>query len=178
MKKQCLKLPTWCKSLLKDTFISTLLYALVFFAIFCVIFNLILYEALVPSESMVPTISCPSLNFGNRLAYITSEPQRGDIVYFLFEEEGQDVVLVKRIIGTPGDVVEEKSGIIYVNGKALQEDYLNEQPEPLNFGPFIVPNDSYFVLGDNRNHSHDSRYWEYPYISRDDIIAKHLLSIG
>lgn len=109
---------------------------------------------------------------------MAKEPQQGDIIYFRSKEEGGDVVLVKRIIGTPGDVVEEKDGVIYINGAPLQENYLNEQPEPLDFGPYIVPADSYFVLGDNRNHSHDSRYWEYPFVNKSDILAKHLLSIG
>lgn len=178
MKALRLKIGAGCKGLLKDPFVSTLLYATIFFAIFCVIFNFVLYEAFVPSSSMVPTISCPSLNFGNRLAYMAEEPQQGDIIYFRSEEEGGNIVLVKRIIGTPGDVVEEKDGVIYINGTPLQENYLNEQPEPLDFGPYIVPADSYFVLGDNRNHSHDSRYWEYPFVNKSDILAKHLLSIG
>ena len=64
------------------------------------------------------------------------------------------------------------NGKVYVNGEELVEDYLKEEPLELNFGPYEVPEDSYFVMGDNRNWSHDARFWDNTYVHRDKIVAK------
>ena len=79
------------------------------FIALCVLMQVVLYEAIIPSGSMYPTIAYPSLNFGYRLAYKNSEPQRGDIVYFKRDTDNvaEQQVYIKRIIGVPGDVVEE-----------------------------------------------------------------------
>ena len=145
-----------------DPFIKMAMECLAIFIALCVLMQVVLYEAIIPSGSMYPTIAYPSLNFGYRLAYKISEPQRGDIVYFKRDTDNvaEQQVYIKRIIGVPGDVVEEKDGVFYLNGEVLKEDYLNEEPEKLNFGPFNVPDGCYFMMGDNRNHSYDSRYWD------------------
>lgn len=133
----------------------------------------VLVNAHVPSTSMIPTINKDDRFIGFRLAYLFSEPERGDIVVFQHKcYEGEDTMtLVKRIIGLPGDTVTVADGKVFINGIYLEEDYLNE-PSEGNYGPYIVPEDSYFVMGDNRGVSDDARYWDYPYVSKDEIIAK------
>ena len=109
---------------------------------------------------------------GFRLAYLFHEPERGDIVIFKYpDDESQN--FVKRVIGIPGDVIQISNGHVYVNGEQLEENYLRE---PMNNDgeelTYVVPADSYFMLGDNRNNSKDSRYWTNTFVSKDKIIAK------
>ncbi|SEK65082.1 signal peptidase I [Butyrivibrio sp. ob235] len=128
------------------------------------------------SGSMEPTIMTGSITFSNGLAYITHEPQRGDIIYFS-NEQTEHKVFVKRIIGLPGDNVSFTDGNVYINGLLLAEDYLSEDVLTYCDKEFKVPADSYFLLGDNREYSFDSRYWDNPYVSKDDIGGKYITSI-
>ena len=77
------------------------------------------------------------------------------------------------MIGLPGETVEIRSGKVYIDGSdhPLRDDFCPEPPTG-DFGPYHVPEDSYFVLGDNREISKDSRYWKNPYVSRDEIIGE------
>ena len=74
----------------------------------------------------------------------------------------------------PGDIVFIKDGEVYINGTALNEPYIREKTEG-EFGPYTVPEDCYFCLGDNRNDSSDSRYWNNTYVSKDKILGKVVL---
>lgn len=141
--------------------------------IIAVVFNnFIIVNAQVPTGSMISTININDRLIGFRLAYTFSEPKRGDIVVFKYpDDESQE--FVKRIIGTPGDVVQIKEGHVYVNGEELNEDYINE-PMKVNVDEqvYVVPAGHYFMLGDNRNNSLDSRYWNNTYVAKDKIVAK------
>ena len=106
----------------------------------------------------------------NRLAYLSEDPQRGDIIAFYFPDDGESLYL-KRIVGLPGEKIEGVDGMIYINGKPLSEDYIREQINE-DFGPYVVPEDSWFVMGDNRNNSLDSRYWEDKFVERDEIVGR------
>jgi len=106
----------------------------------------------------------------NRLAYLTQEPQRGDVISFWYPDNPKENYL-KRIIALPGETVEGKDGIIYINGKELEESYIKEVSY-MDFGPYTVPEESYFVMGDNRNNSWDSRYWTSKFVTRDAIVGK------
>ena len=134
----------------------------------------IIINSVVPSGSMESTIMSGSRMFGFRLAYMFDGPQQGDIVIFRYPDD-ESQTFVKRVIGTPGDTVEIKAGVTYVNGEILDEPYLNETPSALDFGPYVVPEDSYFVMGDNRNHSNDARYWTNTYVTRKQILAKAII---
>lgn len=94
-----------------------------------------------------------------------------------YRENGSKTIFAKRIIGMPGDVVEIKHGITYINGKILEEEYLRETPDNKNFGPFQVPDGYYFMMGDNRNNSYDSREWEEHFVPRNNILSKVYYSI-
>ncbi len=133
----------------------------------------VVINANVPTRSMVPTINAGDKLFGYRLAYMFSGPERGDIVIFEHQcySDSQKEALIKRIIGVPGDCVEIKEGILYVNGEAVEEEYLAEAMYG-DYGPFEVPDNSYFMLGDNRNLSDDARFWDNTYVAREDILAK------
>lgn len=125
------------------------------------------YSVSIPSESMVPTI-----NKGDRLLatriYNKEKLQRGDIVIFYSDE--LDERLIKRLIGLPGDKIEIKDGIVFVNNEKIKEDYVVNKDE--YNGVYSVPEGEYFFLGDNRPISKDSRRWKYNYISSNKIEGK------
>lgn len=127
----------------------------------------------VPTPSMEHTIMSGSRLVGSKLSYLSSEPQRYDVVIFKFpDDETQDYV--KRIIGLPGEKIEIKNGQVYVNDSTvpLRDDFVTACVPTGNYGPYYVPNDSYFMLGDNRGNSADSRFWTHTYVKREKIIAK------
>lgn len=133
--------------------------------------KVVLFNANVPTTSMESTIMKGDNLIGFRLAYQFSEPERGDVVIFPYPDN-TSVTYVKRIIGMPGDTVEVYDGKVYINGVVLDESkYLTVTTEG-EFGPYVVPEDSYFMMGDNRNFSLDSRYWENKFVKKEDIIAK------
>ena len=114
--------------------------------------------------------------FGFRLAYLNSEPERGDIIIFKFPDDESEKY-VKRVIGLPGEKIRITDGKVYINDSAepLQEDYLKEEWIRAT-GPyeFEIPEGSYFVMGDNRNNSYDSRYWQHTFVTKDEIIGEAL----
>ena len=122
--------------------------------LFYLILQFVVLIGYVPSASMEPTLPEGSFIFGLR---IFDEPQVGDIIVF----EKDDVLQVKRVAAGPGDTVDLR-----------QIQYMNNRPVPTWESPVItVPDDGYFVLGDNAQNSLDSRYWEDPFIPRQDIVA-------
>ena len=137
--------------------------------------NVVLINAKIPSESMENTIMTNDRVIGSRLSYKFSDPERGDIAIFRFPDD-ESLFYVKRIIGLPGETVDIINGAVYINGSEtpLDEPYLKEAMIPEEDMHFEVPEDSYFMMGDNRNYSYDARYWTNTYVARDKIIAKVL----
>ncbi len=141
--------------------------------ILAVILNMFLVvNAVIPSASMETTIMTGDRIFGNRLAYINSDPKRGDIVIFRFPDDEKQL-FIKRVIGLPGETLFIQDGKVYINGSEtpLDEPYVNGEPLG-DYGPVTVPEGAYFMLGDNRNNSADSRYWNNPFVYRDKILGK------
>lgn len=141
----------------------------------------IVVNASIPSASMEDTIMTGDRVIGLRFAYWFSDVKRGDIVIFKYPDDERQL-FVKRVIGLPGETVEIKDGKVYIDGSAepLEEEYLKDTPRvdlDVSNGVYEVPEGYYFMLGDNRNFSKDSRYWENKYVAKDKIIGEAWLRI-
>lgn len=137
-----------------------------------IIFSFLLALRYSPTASMDPTIAPYDLVIYNRLAYKNNEPERGDIISFKQQDTGE--LYCKRIIGIPGDTIQFIDGYVYINGTQLDENsYIDEEVETNSTKTFEVPENSYFVLGDNRENSYDSRFWKNSYVKREDIEGKY-----
>ena len=139
----------------------------------------IIANSQIPSESMENTIMAHDRVIGSRLSYLFSEPERGDVIIFHYPDDPTgDTYYVKRVIGLPGDVIDIHDGGVYLNGSdtPLDEPYIKEPMETDSNHPlhFEVPEDSYFMMGDNRNDSWDARFWENTWVTKDKLIAKVL----
>jgi len=156
------------RTFFRDTVI-TLVLALVIF---------LLLQATVQSFIVVEHCMEPGFQEGERLlvnkvVYHFHEPEMGDVI-ILHPPFDSKAVYIKRIIALPGDTVEVKMGAVYVNGSKLDEPYIKEPPS-YNFPETQIPENEYFVLGDNRNNANDShKGWTVP---RQNIIGKAWLSI-
>lgn len=132
-------------------------------------------NATIPTGSMENTIMTNDRILALRTSYWFSSPERGEIVIFRYPDDPSgDTLFVKRVIGVGGDTVEVRNGEVLVNGEVLDEPYIREQTEG-NFGPYTVPEGHYFMMGDNRNQSLDSRYWTNTYVPEDEILGKVVL---
>ena len=148
--------------------------ALILFVVIVVMVlqNYIIVNARIPSGSMETTIMTGDRVFGNRLAYRDETPQRGDIVIFKYPDN-ENELFIKRVIGLPGEKIQIIDGLVYINDskEPLEEPYLTVVPVG-SYGPYEVPEGHYFMLGDNRNASKDSRLWNNPYVAENKILAK------
>lgn len=164
----------------KKTFWSEYGYLLVTVVVIFTLFRVVLQLAWVPSGSMENTIPTRSLLVSWRLPYLVGDPalERGDIVTFQSEELGK--LLVKRVVGLPGDRISFRDGKVYINGTELDEPYLPGQgiTNVRGSASFTVPEECYFMLGDNRGGSDDSRFWDDPYVPDEMVQAKVLVIVS
>ena len=132
----------------------------------------LIVNATVPTGSMENTIMTKDRVVALRMSYLFSDPERGDVVIFKYPDD-ETMLYVKRVIGLPGDTVEIKDGSVYINGseEPLEEDYIRETTEG-DYGPYEVPEGCYFMMGDNRNNSLDSRFWNNKFVEEDKILGK------
>ena len=199
----------WKKEIISWALIVGIAFGLAFF-----ITTFVIMKAEIVSGSMMPGLQKDDHVIGNRLAYLFSGPERGDVIFFEYPksdkslyaidpqltvrkdkgdkeacEHDEGEVYVKRVIGLPGETVKIVKGKVYINDSdtPLEEPYLKETPKG-SFGPYTVPENCYFCLGDNRNSSLDSRYWDNPinpeedpdrfrFVSIDAIYAKAVLKL-
>ena len=122
-----------------------------------VVFNsFIVVNMKIPSGSMEDGIQVGDRIFANRLSYVNSEPERMDIVVFRYPDD-RSQLFIKRIIGLPGETLEVREGRVYVDGTPLDDPYNPDGTMARDMEPVTVPPGTVFVMGDNRNHSMDSR---------------------
>ena len=137
----------WVRTLAQATVYATL------------VVTFVVQVARVEGQSMAPTLADQDRLIVNKLSYLFSEPQRGDIV-LLFYPLDPDKSYVKRLIAEAGDSVRVVDGRVYVNEVALRDDFVPaEYRSHDDWGPEVIPEGYYFVLGDHRNGSSDSRHW-------------------
>jgi signal peptidase I len=151
-----------------------LLQSLVIAAVLALIIRSFLFTPFyIPSPSMEPTLYPGDRIIVNRLAYRLGEPQRGDVVVFRYPlDPSRDYV--KRVVAVGGDTVEARDNVLYINGQPQPPaSYLPPGVVYSDFGPIKVPPNNYFMMGDNRNNSADSRVWGT--LDRKLIIGKAVL---
>ena len=168
----------WIKTIRKDAakrgavnFCTTLFGMLI-------ICNCVFVFHYIPSGSMEPTIKTNSFAVCWRLPYLIGNPSPhyGDVVSFYSEEK--EKILIKRVIGLPGDTISFYDGHVIRNGEYINEEYLedNESSFPYQVEDYKIPEDHFYVLGDNRQYSVDSRMFNNPYIPIKMVYAKMLWS--
>jgi signal peptidase I len=123
-----------------------------------------------PTGSMENTIMIDDKVVTFRLSYLFHGPKRQDIVVFKYPDD-ETQIFIKRVIGLPGETIEGKDGVVYINGTPLDENYCNGKPRG-DFGPYTIPEGSYFMMGDNRNISHDARYWDNKFVYKEKILGR------
>lgn len=157
-----------------NTFIKDILIPFLIAVLIYCGFQATMEQYIIHQTSMLPNLVEGQRLFINKLAYLWSKPDRGDIIIFHEPGAPKGIPLIKRIIGLPGEEVEVKSGAVYIDGIVLNEPYIREAPA-YRYTLLEVPEGHYFVLGDNRNVSRDSRFgWT---VAGDDIIGKALFSV-
>lgn len=137
-------------------------------AFIMVLFRTVWMVNYIPSASMEPTLQIGDIVWSTR--YDRNSISRNDII--IFQESASDILYIKRVIGLPGEIIEVTADGVYADGTKLQEPFIKEPMQEMGTGLYTVPNDSVFVLGDNRNNSFDSRFLDGHYIKLDQIRAK------
>ncbi len=143
------------------------------------IINFVGCRSLVDGTSMEPTLHDGDNLWVDKLSYNIGDPERFDVIVFNYDE---DTTYIKRIIGLPGETVRiDQNGNIFINEMLLKEEYGKERILPSNIGrasqTILLGEDEYFVLGDNRNNSQDSRISSVGNVNREDIVGKALIRI-
>lgn len=161
--------------------INTLLYLLCVLGLTWLVITFVGQRTEVDGSSMEPMLSDEDNLLVDKLSYHFREPERFDIIVFAFKYK-EDTYYIKRIIGLPGETVQiDEEGNIYINGEILEEGYGKEVIKAENIGlakdPVVIGADEYFVLGDNRNNSTDSRSPLVANVKRADIIGRAFVRI-
>lgn len=155
------------RSWLQDVLETLLLAAILFLVI-----NTLTGRYQVHGQSMEPSLHDGQYLIASKVVYWLRSPERGDVVVLDPPDGQSEVPYIKRVIGLPGDVVEVREQRVWVNGVALNEPYISAPPNYT--GNWIVTEDQYFVLGDNRNNSSDSHAWGL--LPREQILGKAIFS--
>lgn len=165
------ELNDWVKSIIIAAFIAILLMQLI-------------VPTVVREHSMEPSFYGGDYLIVGKINYKISSPHRGDVIIFksdipmnTAEPSQAKKLLIKRIIGMPGDVINISDNEVSINGEVIDEPYINEGGTPGDVVNYVVPKDSYFVMGDNRTVSIDSRRNEVGPVHKDRIIGKALIRL-
>lgn len=155
----------------KGFFKAAASYMLIVATVF-ILFKTVLMISVVPSGSMEYTIMTGDILISTQYDVKKEEDiHRYDILIFIPPDE-PDVVYVKRVIGLPGETVEVKEGSVYVDGVEIDDSFVKSPMNRKGDGIYEVPEGCYFFLGDNRNNSRDSRFWDQKYVPLENIMGK------
>lgn len=124
-------------------------------------------------EAMMPTLNPAERVIIDRSVYRQQEPERGDIISFIFsysQISSEKVIYIKRVIATEGETVRITKGKVYVDNKKIREPYLNDEPDFSDFGPLKIPKDYVYIMGDNRANSPDSRH--FGPVDKSNVLGK------
>lgn len=154
------------------------IYCLIVVVAMFLVIQFVGQRTIVIGDSMNPTLEDGENLITDKITYRFKEPKRFDIVVFPYKDNTSKL-LIKRIIGMPGETVQVIDGYVYINGHKLEEEYGNAVMTDggLASNPITLGSDEYFVLGDNRNNSQDSRFASVGNIRRSDIIGRAWLRI-
>ncbi len=161
------------KKFLKALLLWIIEIALVILAAYLII-EYAVEKTTVMGVSMNTTLNDGEKIIINKLAYLRDEPDRYDVIVFSQSKSGHGYYNIKRVIGLPGETVEITNGLVYVDGKKLQEPIKVETMRVAGLAdkPIILGENEFFVLGDNRNYSEDSRFANIGIVVKSDIIGK------
>lgn len=161
------------------TLLGWILYILVIVGLTYLIITYVGQRTRVSGDSMNPTLSNGDNLIVDKLTYHFKDPERYDIIVFPFKYE-ENTYYIKRIIGLPGETIQIIDGYVYIDGELLESDiYGAEVMRDANIAaePIALGEDEYFVLGDNRNHSSDSRDPSVGVLTREDLLGRALVRI-
>lgn len=154
----------------KKSAVREMLESIIIAVLLAAVIRLFILEPFyIPSGSMEPTLMINDRIIVSKVTYHLRDPQPGDIVVFKFPLDPSRN-FVKRLIAKGGDTIEIKDSVLYINNKPVREDYLPAGLKFQDFGPKTVPQGQYFMMGDNRNNSDDSRVWGF--LNKDLIVGK------
>lgn len=135
-------------------------------AVTCVIiitlFKTVFMLCIIPSASMERTLHIGDILIGTR--YDAKKVKRYDVMVFI-PPDHPNTYYIKRVIGLPGETITVKDGNVYADGQKLKSSFVNGEMDSSGDGVYNVPKDHYFMMGDNRNNSEDSRFWAHKYVS-------------
>ena len=164
------------KMTIKD-WIDLLITVVIALSISLILFRCIIFHGSVPTQSMDPTIKTTSFIIGNRLPILFDRTgkniKRYEVITFKSDEgDKNERLMVKRVIGLPGEHMKITETDIYVNGQKLRKDFVSSEDVAQMPDEFDIPEGCFFVAGDNRNNSYDSRKWNDKFVKKKDIKAK------
>ncbi|HYF82683.1 MAG TPA: signal peptidase I [Clostridia bacterium] len=159
----------------KTEIISWIKLILSAFVIAFILKTYIFQVALVNQISMEPTLHEGQVLIIAKVNYLFKDPARGEIV--VLKDELENKYLIKRVIGLPGEVIDIKNDKVYINGEELKPDYTEVPTQDNGFLESKVPEGKYFVMGDNRLHSRDSRSDTVGFVSRSNIVGKAVFRV-
>jgi len=163
--KRAARIPAAVRTAIVETLDACLFAAL----LSLVIITFVVQAFYIPSGSMEPTLMVDDRILVAKFMYRFKPVHRGDVIVFRYPLNPQRD-FVKRVMGLPGDRVQLKDGVVHLDGTVLSEKGYTIKPDFGNYGPVTVPASQYFVLGDNRNNSEDSRF--FGYVPRGNVIGK------
>lgn len=154
-------------------FLTEVLQSVAIAVILAILIKVFLFQPFyIPSGSMEPTLVKGDRIIVNKLTYHISEPKRGDIIVFKYPLNPKRD-FIKRVIGLPGETLEIRDSKVFINGRVIEQPYLPAGLKYEKFPSVKIPKDQYFMMGDNRNNSEDSRSWGT--LPKKNIIGKAML---